>query len=167
MRSVLLGVAIAAAFALGVYSLVLASINADKAQPLTLTGLVRTATALDEDKLATALGSQSEHELVYVVMDTPEFGPDPNVEIAARGAVQALTDSGLVASTRILGSADTDFASIVMQNGITRFPAVLVVKREGGIVLVSDDLSKENLLQAYYGVFGKRSSCDGAASEIY
>ena len=31
-----LGVAIAAAFALGVYSLVLASINADKAQPLTL-----------------------------------------------------------------------------------------------------------------------------------
>jgi hypothetical protein len=167
VKRVLLGTAIATAFALGVYSLILASVNADKVQPLAISGLVRTATASDMDRIATALGNHSTHELVYVVMDTPELGPDPNVEIAAKAAAQILTDSGLVVSVRVLGPGDLDFAAIVEQNGIGRFPAVLVVKKEGGIVLVSDDLSEKNLLHAYFKVFGKKSSCDGAASEIY
>jgi hypothetical protein len=167
LRTVLFTVTVTAAFALGIYSLFLASANAGKVQPLTTEGLLRTATAADAGKIEIALGDMAEQELVYVVMDTQEIGPDPYVVIAARGAAQALGDSGLAASVRLLASGDPDFTTIASQNSVTQLPAVLAVKKNGGIVLVTDDLNEINLLQAYYGVWGKTSTCDEAKSAIY
>lgn len=165
--NVLFTVMVTGAFALGFYSLFLASANAGKVRPLTNEGLVRTATAADAEKTEIALGVLTEHDLVYVVLDTPEFGPDPDVERAAWRAAEVLTDSGLVVSVRPVNPVNPDFATIVAQNDVSRFPAVLVVKKGGGIVLVTDDLSEENLLHAYHSVWGKTSGCNEAASAIY
>ncbi|UCC45150.1 MAG: hypothetical protein JSU65_04345 [Candidatus Zixiibacteriota bacterium] len=160
-------VTVTTAFALGLYSLFLASANAGKVQPLTTVGLLRTASAADAEKIEIALGVLTEHDLVYVVLDAPELGPDPYVERATRTAAEVLTDSGLVVAVRSVNPANPDFTTIVVQNDISRFPSVLVVKREGGIVLVSDNFSVENLLHAYQSVWGKTSGCGDAASAIY
>jgi hypothetical protein len=160
-------VVVAISFALGLYSLFLAYANAGKVQPLTTEGMFRTATAADSEKIEIALGVLTDRDLVYVVLDSPEVGPDPDVEIAARKAARALNDSGLVASVRLLNPRNSDFTLVVEQNGINRFPAVLAVKKNGGIVLVMDDLSEKNLLYAYYSVLGKTSSCDDAKSAVY
>ncbi len=167
VKNVFFTVTVTTAFALGIYSLILASADADKVQPSTIAGLLRTATAADVEKIEIALGVLAEQDLVYVVLDTAEVGPDPDVEVAARRAVRALNDSGMAVSVRFLGPGDPDFTMIVAQNGIGRFPAVLVVKKDGGIVLVTDDLNEKNLLHAYLGVWGKTSSCDEARSAIY
>ena len=167
MRNVLFTFTVTTAFALGLYSLFLASANAGKVPPSNIAGLLRTAMSADTEKIETALGVMAEQDLVYVVLDTPEVGPDPEVEIAARRAVRSLTDSGLAVSVRFLNPGDPDFTTIVAQNGIGRFPAVLVVKKHGGIALVTNDLNEKNLLHAYLGIWGKTSSCDEARSAIY
>lgn len=167
MRNILFIGAVVTTFALGLYSLFLAYANAGKVQPLTTEGLLRTATAADVEKIETALGVLTDQDLIYVVMESPEIGPEPDLEIAARKAARALNDSGLVASVRLLDSGDPDFPTIAAQNGINRFPAVLAVKKDGGIVLVMDDLSDEKLLQAYFIVWGKTSSCEEAGSAVY
>jgi len=164
---VLFTVAVITAFALGFYSLFLASANAGKVQPLTTAGLLRTATAGDTEKIEIALGVLAKQDLVYVILDTPEIGPDPYVEIAARRAAQALADSGLAVSVRLLDPGDPDFKTIVAQNSIGRFPAVLAVKKSGGIVLVTDDLNEENLLHTYFTVWGKNSDCGAAKNAVY
>lgn len=167
LRNVLFTITVITAFALGIYSLFLAYVNAGKVQPLTTEGLLRTATAVDGEKIKIALGDLTEQDLVYVVLDVPEVSPDPGVEVAAEKAAQALADSGLVVSVRLLDPRDPDFMMVVAQNGISRFPVVLAVKEGGGIVLVTDDLSEKNLLHAYYDVWGKTSSCDEARSAVY
>jgi len=167
LRNVLFTVAVITAFALGLYSLFLASANAGKVKPLTAAGLLRTATAGDTEKIEIALGGLVEQDLVYVVLDTPEVGPDPYVESAARGAVRALVGTGLAVSLRLLDPGNPDFTTIVSQNGIGRFPAVLAVKKDGGIVLVTDDLNEENLLYAYHAVWGKNSDCGAAKNAVY
>ncbi len=167
LRNVVFTVTVTTAFALGLYSLFLASASADKVRPLTTAGLLRTATAADGEKIEIALGVLVEQDLVYVVLDKPEVGPDPDVEIAARRAARALTDSGLAVSVRLVDPGDPDFTTIVAQNDISRFPAVLAVKKEGGIVLVTDDLSEKNLLHAYHAVWGKTSSCEEAGAAVY
>jgi hypothetical protein len=167
LRNALFTVTVTAAFAAGFYSLFLAYANAGKMKPLTTEGLLRTATAADAENIETALGVLADRELAYVLLDTPRAGPDPYVEIMARRAAQALTDSGLAASVRLLNPSDPDFASVVAQNGISRFPAILVVKKDGGIVVVTGDLNEKNLLRAYYRVWGRASSCEEAKSAIY
>jgi hypothetical protein len=164
---VLFTVTITTSFALGLYSLFLAYANAGKVQPLITEGLLRTATAADAEKIEIALGVLTDQDLVYVVLDSPEFGPDPDVEMAARKAARALNDSGLDVSVRLLDPGDPDFTTIVAQNSINQFPAVLAVKKEDGIVLVMDDLNEKYLLHAYYRVWGKTSSCDEARSAVY
>lgn len=167
LKNVLFTVAVTTVFALGIYSLFLASVNADKMQPLTTEGLLRTATAGDAEQIEITLGSMIDQDLVYVILDTPEEGPDPYVETAALGAARILSDSGLAVSVRVLDPGNPDFTTIVSQNSISRFPAVLAVKRDGGIVLVTADLNEKNLLHAYHAVWGKSSSCDEAKSAVY
>jgi hypothetical protein len=167
LKKVLFTVAVTAAFAFGVYSLFLASANASKVKPLAEEGLVRTATAKDDDQIALALGAMVEPELVYVVVDDPLGPPDPDLERNAQQAAQNLVDSGLVVSVRRLEPVDPDYATIVEQNAIGHFPAVLVVKKNGGIVLVTDDFSPENLSQAYLTVWGKSSDCGAAKNAVY
>lgn len=159
--------ALASAFALGLYSLFLASVNANKTRPLTAEGMRRTATAADAEKIEVALGGLTEPDLVLVVLDASEVAPDLDVEIAVRSAARSLGDSSLAVSIRLLNPAVPDFAPIVAQNGVSRFPAVLAVKKRGGIVLVTDNLSAENLLNVYRVVWGKKSSCEDAKSAVY
>lgn len=166
-KNVLFTVAVTAAFALGVYSLFLASANADKAGPSDITGLVRTATPADAGKIEVALGAPAGQDLVYVVLYDAEVGLDAEVEIAARRAARSIAESGIAVSVRLLGPGDADFATIASQNGVVRFPAVLAVKRDGGIVLVTDDINEKTLLDVYEAVWGKKSSCDDAGSGVY
>jgi len=167
LKNVFFFATVASAFALGFYSLFLASANADKKQPSNIAGFLRTATAVDTGKINIALGDLTERDLVYVVLYTAEAGPEPEVEIAARRAAQTLSDSSMSVSVRLLDPGDSDFSKIVTQNGVGRFPAVLTVKKNGGIVLVTDKINEKNLLHAYHGVWGKASSCVDAGSAIY
>jgi hypothetical protein len=167
VKRVLLTLTVTSAFALGLYSLFLASVNADKIQPLTAEGMRRTATAADAAKIEVALGGLPEPGLVLVVLDASEIAPDLDVEIAVRNAARSLSDSSLAVSVRLVNPGVSDFATIVAQNGVNRFPAVLAVKKKGGIVLVTDNLSAENLVNVYRAVWGKKSSCEDAKSAVY
>ncbi len=102
-----------------------------------------------------------------MVLYAAEAGPAPEVETAARSAAQILTDTGTAASIRLLGPRDPDFTTVVTQNDVGRFPAVLAVKKSGGIVLVTDEINEKNLIHAYHGIWGKTSSCDDAKSAVY
>lgn len=167
LKNLVFLVAVTTAFVLGIYSLFLASANADNAQPPNIAGLLRTATSSETRKINIALGDLADQDLVYVVLHTEEDGQYRAEEIAARKAARALADSGMNVSVRVLGRSDPDFSEIVMQNGVERFPSVLTVKKDGGIVLVTDEITDKNLLHAYQGVWGKASSCDDASSKIY
>lgn len=166
-RSALFWVTVTAAFALGLYSLLLASVNAGKVPPGTNEGWLRTATASDTEKIRAALGDLAARDLVYVILETPLAGPDPAVENAARRAARTLSDSGLAVSVRVMEPNDPDFRTIATQNGISRFPAILMVKKDGGIVLVTNDLNEQNLLHAYHRIWGRTSSCEEEKSAIY
>jgi hypothetical protein len=154
-------------FFLGVYSLFLASASAGKVQPLAEHGLLRTAVADDHERIALTLGPTSGSDVVYVAIDAPLDPPDPGIEQATRQAAQTLVDSGVLASTYRLRPSDPSFAAVVKENEILRFPAVLVVKKDGGIVLVTEDHSAESLVRAFQAVWGKRSDCGAASDEIY
>jgi hypothetical protein len=167
LKNVFFLIAVTSAFSLGLYSLFLASASADKKQPSNIAGFLRTATSVDAGKINIALGDLDEQDLVYVILYTAEAGPEPEVEIAARRAAQTLSDSSMSVSVRLLDPGDPDFSTIVTQNGVGHFPAVLTVKKDSGIVLVTDKINEKNLLHAYHGVWGKASSCVDAGSTIY
>ena len=167
LKNALFTVTVTIAFVLGLYSLFLASRSIDKVQQANIVGMIRTATPADAEEIKTALGSLINEDLVFVVLETAEVGRDPEVEIAARRAARALANSGMDVSVRLLGPADPDLTVIAAQNGVTRFPAVLAVKKDGGIVLVTDEINERKLLHAYQRAWGKTSSCDDAAKAVY
>ena len=166
-KRVLLSSGTAITFFLGFYSLVLASASAGKMRPLAEDGLLRTAVANDHQRIALALGPASSSDVVYVAIDAPMDSLDPAIEQATRQAAQTLVESGTVASAHRLRPSDPNFAAVVKQNDIRHFPAVLVVKKGGGIVLVTEDHSAENLVRAFQTVWGNRSDCGAARDEIY
>jgi len=167
VKHILLSAVTALAFALGTYSLVLASTNAGMAHPLPDNGLLRTAVASDREKIDLALGPMPEAEVVFLVIDAPTAPPDPEVERAAREAARTLVDSGTSASARRLQPSDPSFTAITKQNDIRRFPAILVVKKAGGIVLVTEDHGAENLVRAFQTTLGRRADCGAARDGIY
>jgi len=167
LREVCFTVLVTAAFTLGFYSLLLASVNKGEVLPLAAAGVVRTATAADAEQIALALGPLASHDLVFVVLDTSDAGPDPAAVAAARRAAGTVTDAGTNAAIRLLGPRDSDFGSIVTQNGVGRFPAILAVKNGGGIVLVNDEIDEEILLSVYWRVWATASSCNDAVKDIY
>lgn len=154
-------------FILGFYSLFLAYTYAGKAQTFTTDNLLRTAAPSDNEKIETALGSFLDKDIIFVVLDTSSIGINPALELSAMSAAKILADSGLTSSVRILYPEDNDFAVIVAQNDISRFPAVLAVKKEGGIIQITDDQSEEYLLFAYHSVWGKTSDCSDDKLAVY
>ena len=160
-------VAVTTAFVLGMYLLFLAHANADNVRSPDIAGLLRTATSSETGKIDIALGELADHDVVYVVLQSEEDGQYSTEEIAATRAARALADSGMKASVRVLDPSDLDFSEIVMQNSVERLPAVLTVKKDGGIVLVTYEINDKNLLHAYQEVWGKASSCDDASSGVY
>jgi hypothetical protein len=167
LKNILFIVTVTTAFIFGLHSLFLAYRNNNNVQQENMVDLIRTAGPIDTEKINSALGSQSSQDLVFVVLESAEAGPDPEVEIAARNAARALANSGLAVSVRFLDPGDPNFMKIAAQNSLDRFPAVLAVKKSGGIVWVTDEINENNLLHAYQRVWGKTSSCDDAASAIY
>ncbi len=154
-------------FALGLYSLFLAYRGIDEVRQANIAGLMRTATPADSNKIRIALGSLTHQDLVFVILEAEEAGSDQEVEIATRSAARALAYSGLEVSVRLLSPDDPDLAVIAAQNGVSRFPAVLAVKKDTGIVLVTDEIDENKLLHAYQSVLGRTSSCEDAAAAVY
>jgi hypothetical protein len=167
LKNTLFVIGVIAAFSFGLYSLILAYANAGKVKPVIASGLQRTAAAGDTDKIETALGQATDQDLVFLILDTLDVGSDPGVRTAVQSATRALADSGLTCSLRYMHPETFDFWKIVEQNGVVYFPAVLAVKRKGGIILLADDLDKNRLLAAYYEVWGKTSTCNDAKSFVY
>lgn len=167
LKSGLLDLAIVSAFLIGFYSLYIASANTGQIRPLTEEGLLRTATAKDINKIALALGPLIESDLAYLIIDDRHGSSGYDLEQNAQQAAQNLGDSGLVVRVRCLKPNDPDYATIVQQNMIDFFPAVLVVKEEGGIILVNGNFSSENLEHVYHAVWGKKSDCGAAKNAVY
>ncbi len=161
MKNALLTAVVTLAFGLGTVSFLLAVVNPPEDSDGLTVGPVRTASSNETEEIAMVLGDPSEQGIVYMVVNIFEIGDDLRVVEAARGAAHSLAESGLDASVRLLGPEDPDFAAIVEQNGIGRFPAVLVAKKGAGIVLVSDELNEKSLEDAYWQVLGRASSCVG------
>ena len=166
MKNLAFVVVTVAAMAMGIYSLVLASLKAGH-PPTTTEGVLRTASSTDSDKIELALGGLVEPDLVFVVIDTSEVNTNRAASIAARSAAETLNASGLAVSTRFLGPDETNFSTIVAQNEINRFPAVLAVKKGGGIVRIMDEISEKTLVHSCRSVWGGSSSCESATSDIY
>ncbi len=166
-KNILFIVIVAAMFLTGIYSLFLASNLSSKAQTFTTDNLLRTAAPIDSDKIKTALGPFLDMDFIFVVLYTSEPGTNPNLVSSVRSAARAIADSGITSSVRILYPDNDDFASIVEQNDIKDFPAVLAVKKEGGIVQIINDYSEKYLQFAYHRVWGKTSDCSNDKSAVY
>lgn len=167
MKSRVFTIAVMTAFALGLYSLFLASVNAGKMHPADTAGFVRTATSIDSEKIALASGAFVQQDLVYVILYPADTVPGPKVEKTVQRAVRILSDAGTSAGVRLLDPQDPDYTMVVEQNGVDRFPSVLTVIKDRGIVLMTEEINEKNLLGAYHGMWGKTSSCDDAKSTIY
>ncbi len=166
MKNALFTAVVTIAFALGMSSLLLAVVTPPGGSNGSTAGRVRTALANEIEQIDTVIGDPEEKGIVYVVVNVFDIGDDPRVVEAARGAADSLAESGLDASVRLLGPGDPDFAKIVEQNDIVRFPAVLVAKKGAGIVLVSDEFNEENLEGAYRQMLVRASSCVGAMAGV-
>ncbi|MCP4903211.1 MAG: hypothetical protein GY906_40130 [bacterium] len=166
MKNALFTAVVTIAFGLGMSSLLLAVATPPGDSNGSAAGRVRTALANQIEKIDIVIGDPEEKGIVYAVVNVFEIGDDPRVVEAARGAAHSLGESGLDASVRLLGPGDPDFAQIVEQNDIVRFPAVLVAKKGAGIVLVSDEITEESLAGAYWQVLGRSSSCVGAMAGV-
>lgn len=167
MKNVIFAIVVTTAFVAGLYSLFLAAANAGRIQPPDVESLVRTALPADTSRIEAALGDATGQDLVYVVLYTTETGPAPEVEAATRKAARALAESGMTVSVRLLGPGESDFTTVVTQNDVARFPAVLAVKPDGGIVALTNGITEKNLIETYQTVWGKASSCDDASSAVY
>lgn len=167
VKNVLFIITVAAMFIIGFYSLFLASVSANKTQTFTTENLLRTVDPSDTDKINRALGHSFDMDFVFVVLDTSVSGTNPNLEFSVRSAALTLADSGLTSSVRILYPEDNDFTEIAAQNDINSFPAVLAVKKEGGIIQIMNDHSEEYLLYAYHSIWGKTSDCSDDKSAVY
>ncbi len=151
----------------GFYSLFLASSSAGVNQDFTADHLSRTAAPSDDEKIEMAFGQFIDKEFIFAILDTSILGTDSYLELSARSAAQVLADSGLNASVRILYPDDNDFNKIALQNDISRFPAILAVKKDGGIIQITEDYSKDYLLFAYNSIWGKKSDCSDNKSAVY
>lgn len=154
-------------FSTGFYSLFLAATYSFRTQTFTTDNLIRIAAPFDTGKIETAFGDFVDLDFTFIVLDTSIQGINPNLEFSARNAARVLADSGLASSVRMLYPADNDFSTIVAQCGISHFPAVLAVKREGGIIQIMNDHSEEYLLFAFNSVWGKTSDCSDDKSAVY
>jgi hypothetical protein len=151
----------------GFYCLYLASSSANKTKTFNTENLFRKAFPTDVYKIETALGHFFNSDLVFVLLDSSKSSINPNLEFSAMSATKVLADSGVVSSIRVLYPDDNDFTAIVVQNDISRFPAVLAVKKEGGIIQITNDHSEEYLLFAYNTIWGKTSDCSDDKSAVY
>jgi len=168
MRNILFTVTITAALIMGIYSLTLAFVNVQWAS-ITTSLIMRTATPDDSAKMKVAFGSETESDLVFVVI--ANLGECIEDAAAAAKAVQNVSETLLVSdletSIRYMAADDPDFKIILEQNEIRQFPAVLIAKKGGGIVRLVNKLDEKTILDTYQRYWGDSASTAETEYSIY
>jgi hypothetical protein len=161
-------VTVTAAMIMGIYSLTLAFMNVQWAS-ITTALIMRTATPEDSAKMEVAIGSETESNLVFVVI--ANLGECIEDAAAAAKAVQNLSAtppfSDLETSIRYMTADDPDFKIILEQNEIRQFPALLIVKKGGGIVRLVNKLDEKTILDTYQRYWGDSASTTETEYSIY
>jgi hypothetical protein len=161
-------VTVTAAMILGIYSLTLAFVNVQWAS-ITTSLIMRTATPEDSAKMEVAIGSETESDLVFVVI--ANLGECIEDAAAASKAVQNVSETLLVSdlktSIRYMTPDHPDFKIILEQNEIRQFPAVLIAKKSSGIVRLIDKLDEKTILDTYQRYWGDSASTTETEYSIY
>ena len=168
IKKALFTVIVTAAMILGIYSLTLAFVNVQWAS-ITTSLIMRTATPEDSAKMEVAIGSETESDLVFVVI--ANLGECIEDAAAASITVQNLSTtppfSDLQTSIRYLAADDPDFKIILEQNEIRQFPALLIAKKGGGIVRSVNKLDEKTILNTYQRYWGDSASTTDTEYGIY
>jgi hypothetical protein len=153
---------------MGIYSLTLAFVKVQW-ESITTSLIMRTATPEDSAKMEVALGSETESDLVFVVI--ANLGECIEDAAAASLAVQNLSAnppfSELQTSIRYMAADDPDFEIILEQNEIRQFPALLIIKKGGGIVRLVNKLDEKTILDTYQRYWGDSASTTETEYSIY
>jgi hypothetical protein len=161
-------VTVTAAMIMGIYSLTLAFVNVQWAS-ITTSLIMRTATPDDSAKMEVAIGSETESDLVFVLIAS--YGECIEDAAAADKAIQNVSEtlpvSDLETSIRYMTPDHPDFKIILEQNEIRQFPAVLIAKKGGGIVRLVDKLDEKTILDTYQRYWGDSASTAETEYSIY
>jgi len=167
-KKALFTVIVTAAMILGIYSLTLAFVNVQWAS-VTTSLIMRTATPEDSAKIEAAMGSETESDLVFVVI--ANLGECIEDAAAASIAVQNLSAtppfSDLETSIRYMTADSPDFKIILEQNEIRQFPALLIAKKGGGVVRLVNKLDEKTILDTYQRYWGDSASTAETEYSIY
>jgi len=161
-------VAVTAAMIMGLYSLILAFVNVQW-ESITTSLIMRTAMPEDSAKMEAAIGSETESDLVFVVIAS--YGECIEQAVAADEAVRNVSASppvsDLKTSIRYMTPDHPDFKIILEHNDIRQFPAVLIAKKGGGIVRLIDKLDEKTILDTYQRYWGDSASTAETEYSIY
>jgi len=167
-KKALFTVIVTAAMILGIYSLTLAFVNVQWAS-VTTSLIMRTATPEDSAKIEAAMGSETESDLVFVVI--ANLGECIEDAAAASITVQNLSEtppfSDLETSIRYMTADSPDFKIILEQNEIRQFPALLIAKKGGGVVRLVNKLDEKTILDTYQRYWGDSASTAETEYSIY
>jgi len=168
IKKILFMVTVTAAMIMGIYSLTLAFVNVQWAS-ITTSLILRTAMPEDSAKMEVAIGSETESDLVFVIIAS--YGECIEQAVAANEAVQNLSAtlpfSDMKTSIRGMTPDHPDFKTILEQNEIRQFPAVLIAKKGGGIVRLIDKLDEKTILDTYQRYWGDSASTTETEYSIY
>ena len=168
LKNFLFMVTVTAAMILGIYSLTLAFANVQWAS-ITTSLIIRTATPEDSAKMEVAIGSETESDLVFVLI--ANLGECIEEAAAADKALQNVSEtlpvSDLETSIRYITAASPDFKVILEQNEIRQFPALLIAKKGGGIVRLVNKLDEKTILDTYQRYWGDSVSTSETEYSIY
>ena len=161
-------VTVTAAMILGIYSLTLALVNVQWAS-ITTSLIMRTARPEDSAKMEVVIGSETESDIIFVVIAS--YGECIEQAVAADEAVRNVSEtlhiSDLETSIRYMTPDHPDFKIILEQNEIRQFPAVLIAKKGGGIVRLIDKLDEKTILDTYQRYWGDFASTAETEYSIY
>lgn len=168
IKNVLFMVTVTAAMILGIYSLTLAFANVQWAS-ITTSLIIRTATPEDSAKMEVAIGSETESDLVFVLIaNLGECIEDAaKADKAVQNVSETLPVSDLETSIRYITAAHPDFKIILEQNEIRQFPALLIAKKGGGIVRLVNKLDEKTILDTYQRYWGDSASTTETEYSIY
>ena len=168
IKNILFMVTVTAAMILGIYSLTLAFVNVQW-KSITTSLILRTAMPEDSAKIEVAFGSETESDLVFVIIAS--YGECIEQAVAANEAVQNLSAtlpfSDMKTSIRGMTPDHPDFKTILEQNEIRQFPAVLIAKKGGGVVRLIDKLDEKTILDTYQRYWGDSASTAETEYSIY
>ena len=168
VKNVLFMVTVTAAMILGIYSLTLAFANVQWAS-ITTSLIIRTATPEDSAKMEVAIGSETESDLVFVLIANLGecIEEAAKADTALQNVSETLPVSDLKTSIRYITAASPDFKIILEQNEIRQFPALLIAKKGGGIVRLVNKLDEKTILDTYQRYWGDSASTTETEYSIY